>query len=207
VLAASAALLIAAPAAVHGAGLTVDAPCYQEGALITVSGAGFDPFAPVALTGVGLAAAAATTDEGGEFVTSVLAPSLDTQAPATQVFTLTGSESQGSDPAASVDVLVTTFSAQTSSRPGPFDERVRWRFAGFASGAPVFGHFRLGGRTYANYRFGVTGGPCGTLSARAPRLPVAHAPAGNWLLQLDGSPHFHRHTTPALRYHLVVARS
>jgi hypothetical protein len=204
VLAASAVIATAAPAAVHGAGLTVDAPCYHEGAPITVTGAGFDPLAPVALSGVGIASAA-TTDQAGAFVASVPAPSLDTPAPATHVFTLTGSESEGSDPAATVDVLVTTFSAQTSSLPGPSEERVRWRFAGFASGAPVFGHFRLGGRTYANYRFGMARGPCGTLSAWDPRLPVADAPAGNWLLQLDASPHFHRHTTPALRYHLVVA--
>jgi len=205
-LAASAAIATATPGAVQGAVLRVDAPCYHEGAPITVTGDGFDPLAPVALTGAGVPLGDATAGPGGGFVAAVPAPSLDTQAPATRVFPLTGAEPDGSDRAASVVVLVTTFSAETTSRPGPSDERVRWRFSGFESGAPVFGHFRMGGRTYANYRFGVARGPCGTLSARAPRMPLTHARPGSWLLQLDSSPHFHRAATPALRYHLTVSR-
>jgi hypothetical protein len=61
-----------------------------------------------------------------------------------------------------------------------------WRFAGFASGRPIYAHFLLGGRSRGDYRFGVARGVCGTLTARAPRIPgVRRLRPGHWTLKLD----------------------
>ena len=55
-----------------------------------------------------------------------------------------------------------------------------WNFSGFIQkpGKPIYGHFRNGGRTYANYRFGVPKGRCGTLRKTRPRNPDEEAPHG-----------------------------
>ena len=73
-----------------------------------------------------------------------------------------------STPASSFDVANLTFATSGGVR-SPASKRA-WNFSGFIQkpGKPIYGHFRNGGRTYANYRFGVPKGRCGTLQeARA----------------------------------------
>ena len=63
----------------------------------------------------------------------------------------------------SFDVANLTF-ATSGGVKSPRAKR-SWNFSGFIQrpGKPIYGHFRNGGRTYANYRFGIPKGRCGTL--------------------------------------------
>jgi hypothetical protein len=75
-----------------------------------------------------------------------------------------------------------------SNRPvaGRPRELTTWRFAGFVPGRPVYAHFLLDGRVRGDYRFGVARGDCGTLTARAARIPGVRTLApGRWTLKLD----------------------
>jgi hypothetical protein len=50
----------------------------------------------------------------------------------------------------------------------------------------VYAHFLLDGRVRGDYRFGVARGDCGTLTARAARIPGVRTLApGRWTLKLD----------------------
>ena len=70
--------------------------------------------------------------------------------------------------------------------------KTTWVFVGFPAGTAIYGHYRFGGRTVKNYRFGMPAGPCGTLTVRARRVPVpaARLHSGTWTLQLDQRRHF-----------------
>jgi hypothetical protein len=65
-----------------------------------------------------------------------------------------------------------------------------WRFGGWATGKPIYGHYRYGGQTLKHFRFGTASGPCGTLLVRARRLPVKRPRVGTWTLQIDQRPNY-----------------
>ena len=101
---------------------------------------------------------------------------------------------------ASVDVHVATavFSTSTGFK-SPRAART-WKFSGLFQrpGKPIYGHFRHNGRTYANYRFGVPQGPCGTLKRKAPGIPARRVPAGTWKVQVDFNKRYDPKATPRL---------
>jgi hypothetical protein len=87
--------------------------------------------------------------------------------------------------------------AYGSNRPvaGRPHELTTWRFAGFAPAQPIYAHFLLDGRSRGDYRFGVAQGDCGTLTARAPRIPgVRGLGPGRWTLKLDQRMTYHEAT-------------
>ena len=81
---------------------------------------------------------------------------------------------------------------------GRLSQRTSWQFAGFATGKPIYGHFRFKGQTIVNYRFGVGKGACGALSVNARRLP-ARARRGKWTIQIDNKKTYSRATRPNFR--------
>jgi hypothetical protein len=178
---------VAAPATAQAASIAVQAPCVVSDQPVTVTGSGFTPNTVITLSGD--ASGSATSDAGGAFSTPLTAPAVTTIAPKT--FTV-----NASDPANTANAATVSFQAvrgaYVSNVPinGRPAEKTTWRFAGFQSGGPVYGHFRLNGRTLRNYRFGIAKGACGTLVVRAARVPVRKLLAGTWTLQLDQSPRY-----------------
>jgi hypothetical protein len=199
---------LAAPAAAQAATLAADQPCYVASLAgahpVVLSGSGFAAGQAIDIAGPPGISEAASSDGTGVFSAQLAAPALSTLAPVARPFTLTATDAANPADAASVTIQVTnlTFATHgTSRRP----QAVRtWHVSGFipAAGAdlakPVYAHFRLRGRTYANRRLGIGRGPCGLLTAHAPAIPLKRVPTGTWLVQIDQSRAYHSTTRPAI---------
>jgi hypothetical protein len=177
------ALAVTAPGA-GAATLTPDHACAVAGQPITLAGAAFTPDSAVALAGA--VTGSATADPSGAFAATAVAP----RAPVGKVAraTVTATDANGVVAAAT---LSSTAQRAWSNAPvtGTPTQRVTWRFAGFFTpGRAIYAHVRFGGRTLATHRFGVPRGVCGTLTARAARVPLPSASAlraGVWRIKLD----------------------
>jgi hypothetical protein len=171
------------PATANAAELTVKGTCFAARQQVTVSGASFTPGAPVAIAGD--VTAAAQADAAGTFTTAFTAPPVAELGP--RLVTVTAVDRVNPANTATLRLKVVR-EAYGSNRPiaGRPQEITTWRFAGFAPDRPVYAHFLLDGRSRGDYRFGVARGDCGTLTARAPRIPgVPALVPGRWTLKLD----------------------
>jgi hypothetical protein len=198
VLAACGALLAAAPGA-SAATLTADQGCYIEGFTMGLTGAGFAPAAAISVQGDAIAPLSGPAGADGTFQVPVKAPLLGTVKPATKTITVTATDPATSTVAtADVRVATAVFSTSTGFK-SPRASRT-WKFSGLFQqpGKPIYGHFRHNGKTFANYRFGVPQGPCGTLKRRAPGIPARTVPAGKWKVQVDFSKSYDPKATPRL---------
>ncbi|HEU4977884.1 MAG TPA: hypothetical protein VFT42_03215 [Solirubrobacteraceae bacterium] len=199
---------LAIPAAAHAATLTADQPCYVVGVAgarqVQLTGAGFAPGQSIDISGAQGRFASGTSDAAGAFSAALTPPPLGSFLPVARAMTLTATDAANPTDTASVTIQVTnlTFATRGGSRR-PQALRT-WEISGFipAAGAdlakPVYAHFRLHGHTYANYRFGVAGGPCGLLKVRAPAIPLERVRTGVWLVQIDQSRAYHAGTRPAI---------
>jgi hypothetical protein len=175
--------VLAVPAVAHAATMTVTGACFASGQPVTLAGTAFTPGGPVTITGAVTASAQAGTT--GEFTAQIAAPSIAELGPrAVTVRVLDGLNPAN---AASIQLRVVR-QAFGSNLPvaGRPREVTTWRFAGFAAGAPIYGHFLRDGAPQGDFRFGVAQGDCGTLTVRAPRIPGVRAlRPGRWTLRLD----------------------
>jgi hypothetical protein len=177
------ALALTAPGAT-AATLTPGQGCAVAGQPVTLAGAAFTPESAVTLAGAG--AGTVTTDPAGAFAATVAAP----RAPVGKVARTTVTATDASGVAASATLSSTAQRAWTNAPvTGTPTQRVTWRFAGFFTpGRAIYAHVRFGGRTLASHRFGLPRGACGTLTARAARVPLRRASAlraGVWRIKLD----------------------
>lgn len=196
-LTATLAVLAAAPAAAQGATLAVGGACFASGEPIPVTGTGFAPKKGVRLTGD--ANGFVVADDAGNIAGEVRA---FTNEKTPQSLTITAVQDEVELATAPFSLIRRAFDVDVDGRGKP-TSRVRWRFAGFPAGRPVYVHVRFKGRTLRNYRFGVAQGPCGTLTARAPRLPVKRARTGNYQLKFDDRRTYSR-TAPGSLYRVFV---
>ncbi len=190
--------ILAPLATAQAATVQADLACYIETQAMQIGGSGFGPAAPITLSGDQIALSG-SADANGGFLATVKAPLLGTSAPATKTFTITATDGT-SGTQASVDVSVATFSFATSTGVKAPSAKRSWTFSGFIQkpGKAIYGHFRHAGKTYANYRFGAPKGPCGTLTKRAPGIPVRRAKSGRWNVQIDYEKTYKRKTSPRL---------
>ena len=187
-LAACGALLAAAPGA-SAATLTADQGCYIEGLTMGLTGAGFAPAAAISLAGEQIALTGPAGADG-TFQAPVKAPLLGTVEAGDEDVHGHGDRPGDEHRRRRVDVHVATAVFATSTGfKSPRASRT-WKFSGLFQqpGKPIYGHFRHNGKTYANYRFGVPQGPCGTLKRKAPGIPARSVPAGKWKVQVDFEP-------------------
>jgi hypothetical protein len=192
VASATAAAALAAPGIAHGATLAAQGACFVQGANVPVAGAQWLPGSFISISGG--AAGSAQADGAGNIATQVVAPPVSTIAPKTVTITATDPSNPSLTAAASFPVIrdVLLSNAPISGRPR---QKTTWRFVGFpVSGTAIYGHYRFHGRTIKNYRFGKATGPCGVLTVRARRLPIAASRihSGTWTLQLDQRRHYRR---------------
>ena len=192
-------LLVVPPAARAGV-VATDMPCYVERQPATATLTGFTPDVDVELQGDQIYAAG-RTDAAGGLTLSFTAPLRATAKPGSTRVVLTAKELTGPAPRPAVTAAfrVTTLSfATTGGTRSPKAIRT-WTFSGFQPGKPVYGHFRFGGRTRANHRFGVATFPCGELRRRAPAFPIrGRVDPGIWRVQVDQRRTYARTTTPRL---------
>ena len=195
-LAASVAAVL--PASAQAAtSLTVDAPCYVAGSPIAVAGTEFGPGNTVFAEGEQMFASVPAGADGALSAT-LKAPSLGAEiGPTFKTFTLDATD-QTTRATASTTFKVANLTFATNGGIKSPQEKRTWGFSGFLQkpGKPIYGHFRQGGKTRANYRFGVPTGPCGMLKKRAPGIPAKRLRTGKWKIQVDFEPRFHRKTSP-----------
>lgn len=182
---------LAAPAAADASGIAVQGACFVTGAPVSVTGFGFTPGAPVSIGGGAFGSTVA--DPSGNIAATVSAPVVSTVAPRTISISATDGANPANVAGARFPVIRRIFNtnAPLNGRPR---QKTTWHFAGFPAGTAIYGHYRFGGRTMKNYRFGKPTGPCGTLTVRARRmpLPASRILRGTWTLQLDQRRHYRR---------------
>jgi hypothetical protein len=182
-VAAVCACALAAPAASYAGSLTVAGTCFASGQRIAVSGTAFSPGGTVALGG--RVAGAAQVNTAGEFATTVTAPAVTELGPQVVPVTAVDQANPANTATTQIRVVRQAFGSNLPVAGRP-DEVTTWRFAGFATGRPIYAHFLLEGQVRGDHRFGVARGDCGTLTARAARIPgVAVLQAGRWTIRLD----------------------
>jgi hypothetical protein len=181
---AAVAAALALPGAADAATLAAQGGCFFSGQPVPLAGGAFTPGAIVTIGGG--VAGTAQADAAGSFAAPVQAPTVSTIAPRTIRVTATDGANAANTATATFRVVrgPLTTNAPVSGRPS---QTTTWHFAGFPPGRPIYGHYRVGGRTLASFRFGRAQGPCGTLTVRARRVPVSAARlrTGVWRLQLD----------------------
>ena len=182
---------LAVPAAADASGIAVQGACFVTGAPVSVTGFGFTPGAPVSIGGGAFGSTVA--DPSGNIAATVSAPVVSTVAPRTISISATDGANPANVAGARFPVIRRIFNtnAPLNGRPR---QKTTWHFAGFPAGTAIYGHYRFGGRTMKNYRFGKPTGPCGTLTVRARRmpLPASRILRGTWTLQLDQRRHYRR---------------
>jgi hypothetical protein len=172
-----------APAAAHAAAMTVTGTCFASGQQLVVSGTAFTPGGPVAIGGGVTGTAQANT--AGEFTTTVTAPPITELGPRLVTVTALDQANPANTATMHVKIVRRAFGSNLPVAGRP-DDVTTWRFAGFAAGKPIYAHFLLGGRVRGDHRFGVAQGDCGTLTARAARIPGVRAlEPGRWTIRLD----------------------
>ena len=182
-LAAAIVALLLLPAAAGAADLTVPGTCFASGQRLVLSGTSFTPGTPIAIAGD--VTGTAQADAAGTFTTAIAAPPITELGPRVVTVTAVDRVNPANTSTLRMAVVREPFG---SNRPVAGRPRAitTWRFAGFVPGRPIYAHFLLGGRPRGDYRFGVARGRCGTLAARAARIPGVRALApGRWTLKLD----------------------
>lgn len=175
--------VLALPGVARAATMTVTGTCFASGQPVTLAGTAFTPGGPVTITGG--ASGSAQASAAGEFTAQIAAPPIAGLGP--DVVTVHVLDGLNPANTASVQLRVVR-QAFGSNLPvaGRPRAMTTWRFAGFAAGAPIYGHFLRDGEAQGDFRFGVAQGDCGTLTVRAPRIPGVRAlRPGRWTLRLD----------------------
>ena len=192
---AAVAAALAAPGTAGAAVLSAHGACFFSGQRVPLNGGAFTPGAIVTIRGG--VAGTARADAAGSFAVPVQAPSVRTIAPRTVRVTATDGANAANTATATFRVVrePLTTNAPVGGRPR---QTTTWRFAGFPPGRPIYGHYRVGGRTLVNFRFGRAQGRCGTLTVRTRRVPVAanRLRTGVYRLQLDNRRTYARTTSP-----------
>jgi hypothetical protein len=186
------AVLAAAPAVAGAADLTADARCFASGQVITLSGSAFTAGAPVTIGGA--VTGGAQADPAGAFTTQVAAPPITELGPTAVTVSAVDRVNPANTASLELRVVREAFGSNVpiAGRPRAV---TTWRFAGFVPGRPIYAHFLLRERVRGRHRFGVATGACGTLTARAARIPGVRAlRPGRWTLKLDQRMIYHEAT-------------
>jgi hypothetical protein len=82
---------------------------------------------------------------------------------------------------------VTNLAVATKPPTAPYHKVVKYIFAGFRPGKPIFGHYSRHGHLVLTHKFGKAKGPCGILHTKAKLFP-GHTPArAKYKVQFDDS--------------------
>lgn len=185
-VAAACVVALVAPAASYAGSLTVTGTCFASGQRVAIAGTAFSPAGTVALGG-GVVGGVAQVNTAGAFAATVTAPAVPELGPRIVPVTAVDQANPANSATTQIKVVRQAFGSNLPVAGRP-DDVTTWRFAGFAAGKPIYAHFLLEGRVRGDHRFGVARGDCGTLTARAARIPgVTALQPGRWTIRLDQS--------------------
>jgi hypothetical protein len=200
------AAVLSAPASAAGADIAVDQECYAETVgTVTITGSGYTPSSTASVT-LGGTTAGVDTDVNGAFVTTLTAPSTTLKHPGAQQLTLTGTDDTTGAAATTAVNIARTGVDGVPSRSRPH-KRITWNIAGFPGTKPIYGHWRIRGKTRADHRMGVPQGPCGVLHAKARQIEANQILFGLWTVQFDFNRHYDKHATPRATVQITVSRT
>ena len=199
------AAVLGAPASAFAADVTVDQGCYGEGGTIGVSGSGYTPNSIATLTLDGTTYSA-DTDVNGNFTTTLSAPDTTLKHPGAQQFPL---GTRDVDTGAEASTTISVAEQGVDGVPGKSKphKRITWNIAGFPGTKPIYGHWRIRGKTRADHRMGVPQGPCGVLHVKARQIEANHVLFGIWTVQFDFNRHYDKHATPRASVRITVFRT
>jgi hypothetical protein len=199
------AAVLGAPASASAADVAVDQECYAEGGTMVVSGAGYTPSSIATLTLDGTTSAA-DTDSTGAFSTTLSAPTTSLKHPGAQQFGLsTRDVTSGAEANTTINVAKTGVDGvPAKSKP---HKRITWNIAGFPGIKPIYGHWRIRGKTRADHRMGVPQGPCGVLHVKARQIEAKRVLFGLWTVQFDFNRRYDKLTTPRATVKITVFRT
>jgi hypothetical protein len=196
---------LCAPAAASAAEITVDQQCYvQKVGTITVTGSGYTPSSTATVV-LGPTSVTAPTDGSGAFTATLRPPKTTLKHPGAQQLALIGTDAAGVVATTPVNLAKAGVDGFPSS--GRPHQRITWNLAGLAGNKPIYGHWRIRGRTRADHRMGVPKGPCGVLHVRARQIPVKHIRFGTWLVQFDFNRHYDKHALPQASVKIKVFKT
>jgi hypothetical protein len=187
--------LIAAPSASAAGTVATGSACYaatgDEGVNIDVTGSGYTPgeavFAQVPAPG-GLAGfAEATVAPDGTFavtVEHVFPAGID---PVAETFQMQVMGVLSQLILAESSFQITNLAVATKPPTAPYSKVVKYTFAGFRPGAPIFGHYFRRNKLVVTHKFGKATGPCGILKTKAKLFPGHGPKAAKYKVQFDDS--------------------
>jgi hypothetical protein len=85
-------------------------------------------------------------------------------------------------------------------------EKVRFQFAGLASGRAIYAHYVAHGKEVFSHKMGVTSSPCGALEAVAELYPAKHSRFRSYLVQFDQQKRYSPKARPRFRHGLEVGK-
>lgn len=201
-----AAALVGAPAASAAGTIATGSACYvaqgNEGVNVDVSGSGFTAgesvFAQIPAPG-GLAGFTETTvnPDGtlGATVEHVFPEGIEPVAEQ-KVMQIKGVLS--GQILAEVPFQITNLAVKTVPAVAPYHKVVKYIFAGFRPGKPIFGHYFRHNHLAVTHKFGKAGGPCGILHTKSKLFP-GHGPRNaKYKVQFDDSKKVNPKATPKI---------
>ena len=197
--------VLSAPASASAAAIAIDQECYAEGGTIGITGSGYTPNSIATLT-IGGTTYSADTDATGAFTTSLSAPDTTLKHPGAQQISLaTRDTGSGEETATPVNVAKTGVDG-VPGRSKPH-KRITWNLAGFPGSKPIYGHWRIRGKTRADHRMGVPQGPCGVLHVKARQIEANRVLFGLWTVQFDFNRHYDKNAAPRASVKITVFRT
>jgi hypothetical protein len=189
------AALSAAPAASAAGTVATGKACYaaegSEGVDIGVTGSGFNPgelvFAQVPAPD-GLAGYAETTvAPDGTIAVTVEHIFPNGIEPVAETMQMQIKGVLSGQVLAEVPFQITNLAVATKPPTAPYTHVVKYAFAGFRPGKPIFGHYFRHGKLALTHKFGKATGPCGILHVKAKLFP-GHGPRNaKYKVQFDDS--------------------
>lgn len=101
-------------------------------------------------------------------------------------------------------VWMATYGMKVSNAHTHDGEKVRFQFAGLASGRAIYAHYVAHGKEVFSHKMGVTTSPCGALETDAQLYPAKHSRFPRYLVQFDQRRKYSPRARPRFRHALEV---
>lgn len=204
---------VAAPAASAAGTVATGSACYVaaggQGVSVDVTGSGFTPgeavFAQIPAAG-GLAGFVETTvAPDGTLAATIEHVYPGGIAPVAQTMTMQIKGVLSDQILAEVPFQITNLAVATKPSVAPFYKVVKYTFAGFRPGKPIFGHYYRHKHLVLTHKFGKATGPCGILHTKGKLFP-GHGPRNaKYKVQFDDTKKSNPKATPKIVTSLGVA--